>query len=155
MKINKGIIKNINRKILAGGLALTLISSVGCTIKTDMKYRTDENGYIVGIDGSISKGFLSNCYFCKVKNNITEVEYYTILKKQPVFTDRATFHKKYDLFTNQELTNENFEITDECSVTNYLNAINKIKDEYTEEELKEFVDEYASTKEKNKELVKD
>lgn len=154
MKINKGIVKNINRKILAGGLALTLFASVGCTSKTDMNYRTDENGYIVGIDGNVSKSILSSCFFCKVKNNITADEYYTIYRLYTA-VGHETFNKKVDLFTNQVLTSENFEITDGYSVTSYLNALNKTKDEYTEEELKEFVDEYASTKEKNKELVKE
>ena len=155
MKINKGTIKNINKKLLASGLALTLFTSAGCKISSEIKYKKDDQGYVVGIDGSISKESLSDCYLCKVENKITASEYYTIIKKTHVFAERVSFYKKTDLFTNQYLSNDSFEFSDEISVVDYLNTNGKIKDEYTEEELKQILDEYVSTLDNNKKLVKE
>ena len=147
MKINKGIVKNINRKILAGGLAFTLISSAGCSIIDSVKYKKDEQGYIVGIDGTVSYNTIKNGCIGHVTNEVTGQKYYTIIYEYGL--------AEYDIFTGQKMGLKYIYYKSCLGLSTYLNAINKIKDEYTEEELKEFVNEYASSMKKNKELVKE
>ena len=50
MKFSKGNIKNINKKLLAGTLALTLLTTglSGCTSIKDIEYRRNEQGIYSG-----------------------------------------------------------------------------------------------------------
>ena len=148
MKIDKGIVKNINRKLIAGGLALTLVTSAGCTTINNIKYKRDEQGYITGIDGTVSYNILKDCGIFEVQNKVTQEKYYTIIYSPGYFYS-------YDLFTRQIINKDAFEFHICDNVTVCLNGLNKIKEEYTEEELREILNEYVSTQEKNKQFVKE
>ena len=56
MKFSKGTVKNINKKLLAGTLALTILATglTGCVSIKDIKYTTNEQGYVQGIEGAVS-----------------------------------------------------------------------------------------------------
>ena len=160
MNFNKGKLKNVNKKLLAGGLALTMIctSLTGCVSIDDIKYTKDESGYIQGIDGNVTYKILESCDFYKVKNNITQEEYYTILLSDiDFFGNSIIYSAYYDIFTKQNLTEGDFELEIVGSITEYLIAFNMVKEAYSEEELKEILNKFIEIQEKenNKQLVKE
>lgn len=133
MKINKGKLNNVNKKIFAIGLTFVLIPTVftGCT-KKGVNYIRNEEGYIQGFEGNVTYEYLSHCYFAKIKNNITKEEYYTILK----YSTYGEFQAEgYDIFTYQDIVHGNFNYEIMDLVTSYLNTCDMIKKEYNEEEL--------------------
>lgn len=160
MKTNKVKFGYVNKKLVAGLLSLGLVSStlVGCPAVTlsQVEYKTDENGYIVSIEGTISEALLHDCSFSKVTNNITEETYYTIVVD--CFSSYDASYNSYDLFTDQNLTKGNFEIEQIDSVDTYLIAFNKLKSEYTDEDLRGILNEFIAIQEKkeeDKKLIKE
>ena len=83
MKKRQGI-KYINKKFLkkvaAGVMGIVLLTTPlgGCASIEYIKYSTNDQGYIENIEGNISYDFLYWCALYKVKNIITNEEYYTI-----------------------------------------------------------------------------
>ena len=141
---------NINKKLLAGALAcvLTTTSLVGCTTIKDFNYETDEQGYVTRLSSKITYSRINNdCKFIKVKNNITNEEYYTI--SIYLFNSVTWRHEDYDLFTSQNLSLGDFEKEYVGSVTAYLIAYKMVKDEYTEEELREVLNIFIENQEKD------
>ena len=159
MKFSKGKLNNVNKKILAGGLALTMIctSLTGCLYDpiNDIKYTKNELGYIQSIDGNVNYKILEFCHFQKVRNKITQEEYYTIVLQDKDFF--VFFITYYDIFTKQNLTEGDFEFEIVGSITDYLIAFNMVKEAYSEEELKEILNKFIEIQEKenNKQLVKE
>jgi len=159
MKINKGIVKNINKKLIAGLLAISLSTTfTGCSQIKDVKYTKDEAGYINGIDGTVSLKFLNSCKFAKVYNRITEESYYTIALNTDFdgfWNDEGSEH--YDLFTRQDYENKGaFSVEYLDAVINWIESFGMSKDRYTEEELRELLNKFIEKQEeKDKQLVKE
>lgn len=153
MNIKNGRIKNINKKIIASTLALTLLTSglSGCTSIKDIEYRRNEQGYIDGIENNVNYKLLEWCRFCKIENKITDEIYYTIVYR-PSNYRRI---EGYDIFTSQNLSEGSYNLEIIDSVKKWLNNLNMIKEEYTEEELKELLNTFIEKQEKNKQLVKE
>ena len=153
MTNNKIIIKSINKKIIAGTLALTLITSglSGCTSIKDIEYRRNEQGYVDGIENNVSYNFLKKCSFCKIENKITNESYYTIVYN----ANDYRWAEGYEIFTGRNLFEGNYDLEIIDSVKKWLNNLNMIKDEYTEEEIKELLNTFIEKQEKNKQLVKE
>lgn len=152
MKLKNGKIGNINKKLLAGALALvfTTTSFVGCklnTNKNNVTYITNESGNIVGFEGTIDFYELANYSFFEVKNNIKNEKYYTIacLKKDK----QGKIVSINDIFTNEDLNSSVFETKMHSNVAEYLLAYNMVKDEYTEEELREVLNFFIESREKD------
>ena len=154
MKIKSGKIKNISKKIIAGALtfALVTIPLTGCdSISIDsIQYVTNKDGESKYL---ISNEVLEYCSFYKVYNNKTNEGYYTI-GLQDVWNDSLLI-KYYDIFTKEELTPASFAIKSLASVKSYLTEDEVINNEYREEELKEILNKFIETQEKNKKLVKE
>lgn len=153
MSNNKIIIKSMNKKIIAGTLTLTLLTFglSGCTSIKDIEYRRNEQGYVDGIESNVSYKFLKKCSFCKIENKITEETYYTIVYNASDYR----WVEGYDIFTGQNLFEGSYKLEIIDSVKKWLNNLNMIKDEYTEEELKELLNIFIEKQEKNKQLVKE
>lgn len=150
MKLKNGKIGNINKKLLAGALALvfTATSFVGCATISDIDYTTNEQGYVDGLSSKISyTKYIEKCSFIKVKNNIINDEYYTIGIR--LFTDDLLDICCFDLFTRQNLSLGDFELEYVDDVNEYLVAYNMVKDEYTEEELREVLNLFIENQEKD------
>jgi len=155
MKISKGTVKNINKKLIASILAVSLTTPlIGCEGEQwssigYVNYVIDENGYINGIDGTVQYWNLFDCSFVKVYNNITDENYYTISLR-----DVTDVH--YDIFTRQNLEDsEAFEVEYFGSIYTWLNALGTTKDAYSEEELRELLNIFIEKQEKDKQLVKE
>ncbi len=157
MDVRKGRINNINKKIIAGALVFALagVPLAGCNAVSidDIKYSTNVNGDIQGIDGVVSSNTLNYCSFYTVYNNETNERYCTIGLMDE--WNGTYFIKYYDIFTKEELVPAKFSFKSIKSVNEYLNEINKIKQEYTEEELKQILNMFVETLEGNKKLVKE
>lgn len=149
MKLQKGKLGNINKKLLAGALALVFTSTsfVGCAKSEETyTYETNESGYVVGFNGTMSYEYLSSCEFVKVKNKIKNEEYYTIAD---IYIGRYySLRSIKDIFTKQELKYQDiFEYERICHVSDYLIAYNMKKAEYTEEEVKEILNLFIKNQE--------
>lgn len=153
MNIKSGRIKNINKKIIAGTLALTLLTFglSGCASIKDIEYRKNEQGYVDGIENNVSYRLLEYCKFCKIENKITEETYYTIVYNP----NNYRWVEGYDIFTGQNLFEGSYNLEIIDSVKKWLNNLNMIKNEYTEEELKGILNAFIEKQEKNKQLVKE
>ena len=142
--------ENINKKLLVGALTLafTATSLVGCTTIESIDYTTNEQGYVNGFSSKISyEEIRKKCSFVKVKNNITNEEYYTI--RISLFTADLLEFNCFDLFTSQDLSLGDFETEYVADVNKYLIAYNMVKDEYTEEELREVLNIFIENQEKD------
>ena len=137
MEIKNGKIKNLNKKLIAGALAFVLITVPlsGCVSIEDINYTKDESGYRDGIDGAVSYDFLKRCRFCKVENKITGESYYTI----GFGVSDYRWIEGYDIFTRQDFRKGDFGLDIYDSVQMWLENLNMVKDEYTEEELREIL----------------
>lgn len=151
MQLKNGKLKNINKKAIAYILAFTTIPTTltACTNIKDVNYKRDESGYIQSIDVKLDYDFVKRLIFCKVRNKVTDKEYYTIALFKVLFYDI------YDIFTMQNLSKSNiFECEFNELVENYLEACGMIKDEYTEEDLKEILNIFVENQTKEKVKVK-
>ena len=153
MNFCKGKLKNINKKIIAGTLVFTLLTTglSGCTSIKDIEYKRNEQGYVEGFENNVSYNFLKKCRFCKIENKITEETYYTIVYG----ASNYRWVEGYDLFTGQNLFEGSYNLEILDFVKTWLVNLNMVKDEYTEEELKELLNVFIEKQEKNKQLVKE
>jgi len=166
MKINKGTIKNINKKLLASTLALTFLTIplVGCS-KSTFEYSTNEQGEVVAT-GTVDYDVLKKCYFVQIEKtieidekNYKKSECY-IAKKQA--SRYGQIHWYYDILTEKNVFSNDFadegeQITKEINMEDYLYAFEKIKNSYTADEIEILIEEikkeFVVTEEKK--LVKE
>lgn len=167
MKFDKGTIKNINKKILAGALSLALVTSglVGCstTELNSFEYTTDEQGQYV-VSGTIDYECLSSRYFLVIDNpDYNTVEYY-IGSKGGIYS-RWTGNSYYynnilnnkRVFSEESLKQEKNRKLLVCEqLDDYLYATGNIKASYTVEDVEQILEELKTgyEKENSKQLVK-
>jgi len=146
-------IKNINKRLITLALTSTLVLTPGCKRAIDdVVYATDEHGYISSIDQKLSYDFLTKCRFCKVKNKITEEEYYTV----GIHVSNYRMPEGYDVFTRQDFFKGDFELEIFDKLESWLINLNMVKSEYTEEELRALLNIFIEKQEeKDKQLVKE
>ena len=156
MKFGKGKINNINKKLIASALALTLITTglTGCSDVSieDISYVQNEQDNTQSISGAVKYETLKYCAFYKVYNNKTDERYYTIAL-QDEYNGSYTV-KYYDIFTGQYLNYSDYVFKSIDTVENYLVNLDMVKDEYTEEELKGLLNVFINNQENSKQLVK-
>ena len=151
--------KKINIK--KGAIALAFITTIAlttpaCASISDISYEKNASGYIDSIEGTVSYSVLEDCYFVRVNNKITDEVYYTMMLHK---ADSVSF-VCFDIFTRQviagnEKTKEIFDVETCDEVTDWLRALNMVKDEYTEEDLREILNIFIEKQEKDKQLVKE
>ena len=149
--------------IKKGAIALAFITSIAlttpaCASINDITYATDASGYIDSIEGTVSYKILEDCYFAKVTNNVTDETYYTIALNtdDEIYSDYVSEH--YDIFNRHDYENEKVftvEYFYDLTITDWLVALDKVKAEYTEEELRELLNIFIEKQEKDKQLVKE
>ena len=155
MKFSKGIVKNVNKRLLAGAFAATIIATglTGCTGAVsidDIKYKKDEKGYVQNIQENISVDTLKYCEIYKVYDQKEEKRFYTICLRDDF---NGSYHVKYyDIFTGVELVYSDYRFLSVGSLDEYLV---EDKTEYSEEELRGMLNSFVETKENQKQLVKE
>lgn len=156
MKFSKGKINNINKKLIASALVLTLVSTglTGCSDVSieDIRYVQNEQDSKPGISGTVNYETLKYCAFYKVYNNKTNERYYTIALQDAY--NGSYMVKYYDIFTGEQLNYSDYAFKSIDTVENYLVDLDIIKQEYTEQELKELLNIFINNQEKSKQLVK-
>lgn len=165
MKINKGIVKNINKKLIASLLAVSLATTLsGCDERANvgfynwLEYKKDDSGMMVCKDvmlydsirhtkivtfGVAGKQSTYLAYFASYNNgrhNQSDV-YYNVFGGQVLY-------KKQDKET--ELT-----ILEEENLADYLVSCDMVQNTYTEQELKDILNQIKEDyeQEKDKQLV--
>lgn len=165
MKINKGIVKNINKKLIASLLAVSLTTSLtGCDEQLNvgrydwLEYQKDDSGMMVCNDVMVydrirhtkvvTFEFDGNkatylAYFVSYNNgrdNQKDV-YYNVFGGQVLYI-------KQDKETKLKILEEN-------DLTDYLVSYNKVQSTYTEQELKDILNQIKEDykEEKDKQLV--
>lgn len=155
MNIKSGKIKNINKKIFAGVLCLVLLTPtfVSCTTTdiNEVNYSMNKDGSVIGINGTVSYDVIKECEIYKVTDKESLSTFYVIALFERGWFDTYL----YDIFTKEDYTNRRFILNEKLkSLEYYLNEFDMVKDEYTEEELKnildQFYDKYSNLKVKVK-----
>ena len=143
MKIEKGKIKNISKKLVTGALmfSLVMVPLTGCdSISIDnINYSTNEQGKI---GFTINDKDLQYCSFYEVYDNKSHNMYYTIGFRDEF--NGSYFIKIYDVFTKKELKISEYSFRSVKLVKEYLNEQNISKDEYTELDLKDVLNSFSS-----------
>ena len=160
MEFGKGKFNNINKKLIAGALALTFVTTglTGCSDVSisEISYTVNEQDGSKSIDGAVGYETLKYCSFYRVYNNKTNVKYYTIALQDAY--NGSYMVKYYDIFTGQYLNYSDYAFKSIDTVENYLINLDMVKEEYTVEELKELLNKFIETEinsqEKSKQLVK-
>ena len=154
MKFSKGVLKNINKKLIASSLAVafTLTSLVGCASVSidDIKYKKDEQGYAQSIENTVSINTLKYCGIYKVRNVKENKLYHTICLRDNFNESHQV--KYYDIFTGQELKYSDYAFNMIEELDGYLE---QEKSEYKEEELRGILNKYLEKEEQYKKLVKE
>ena len=147
LKINKGKIKNVSKKVFAVGMTFVLVPAVfsGCdTNINSIEYTTNEKGYVESLAGTVKRIYLNDCEFRKVTNKITGETFYTIVFYN---FDNLCY---YDIFTKQKLVSRNFDTDYIILVNDYITAYNMEKAEYTKEDLEELLNIFIENQNKEK-----
>lgn len=162
MKISKGKISNVSKKIFAVGLTFVFLPTVfaGCMNHTNFVYERNEKGEYVCVE-NVEHNYLENCkvvvfeldgelsfYIAKVINYGTGASahpcYYNVFGEQLIYDASAG-------------NTSSIKIISEENLTAYLVAYDMVQHEYTEEDLYEVLERVKSDYESknNKVLVKE
>lgn len=169
------MIKNINKRFIVSGVALTLLPSVlsGCSAG-GFKYYPDENNQITP-SGYITYDTLKNYYIVEIDNPDFDSSDYYIAKRNTikplenliyvytdVLTDKEVFRRKEN---GNEYFDEGFPVRDivtnrkfvkEIIIEDYLLSENFIKSTYTVDDIKQILNAIKENENaKEKELVKE
>lgn len=165
MKINKGTVKNINKKLIAGLLAVSLTTTLsGCDERANvghyswLEYEKDDSGMLVCKDVMVYDSIRQTkvvtfefdgkratylAYFVSYNagRDDQKEEYYNVFGGQVLYI-------KQDKETKLKTLEEN-------DLTDYLVSYNKVQSTYTEQELKDILNQIKEDyeQEKDKQLV--
>lgn len=154
-------LKNINKKILSGTLAMTLVMvpMSGCTDFNTFDYTVNEDGQYE-VSGNIDYELLKDYEFVVIENKeYATTEYYLCKKFHTV--GRGPYSEWYlNVFNDQQVfstkAQEERNLVYSEDLENYLYATNNIKKNYTVEDVElifeEMKENYINSN--NKKLVK-
>ena len=165
MKINKGKISNVSKKILALGLTFALIPTAfaGCDKDepVNFEYSTNEHGQYQ-MSGTIDYELLKKYCFIVVKNSTFETKECYICERQDSRYYGSILNSKYiNIYNEQVIFDTNGEtvrtIIFESEIEDYLLAYGSIKSNYTKEDIDLLFEQLKETYEQidNKQLVKE
>ena len=161
MRFSKGTIKNINRKLITGALALTLITTglASCSGENIVfDYSVNEQGEYE-VNGNVSYERLDKCRFVVIENTSYNVMEFYICKyvAQPG-SGIYSYPNYFNVFNGQRINdNSNSrKIVHSEILEDYLYATSNIKANYTVEDVEQILEEMKQNylKQNNKQLVK-
>jgi len=168
MKFSKGKINNINKKILAGALAMTLVMvpMSGCALEEYVKfeYSVSEDGEYES-SGKVDYELLKKYEFIVIENKTYETQEFYICEYVPTYIGRVNVKLLSDqsyinVFNNKTVfkvdTDQRKMIYSE-TLENYLYSTDNIKKYYTVEDVELIFEGMKENylKENNKQLVKE
>ena len=154
----------INKRFIASGVALTLLSSVftGCTARV-FKYTENSNNEIIA-EGTVSYDYLKNCYYVEIENaNYDKIEYYIAHLEVNYNFYGPNVYKYVNLLngvevyrktTNYEFNDTNRRLISEKKLDEYLYSSDFIKQTYTVDDVKKILNDIKEN-EQGKKLVKE
>ena len=157
MKFSKGEIQNINKRLLSGVLSLTLMTVplFGCN-GTELKYEKNSQGEMVCVS-NIKHSYIEK--YKVVVFGINNNQLFYITKVVDGKNDHY-YEEYYNIFGGELIYSSNKEsslkIIKEEELINYLVLYDKVQQEYSEEDLKEILEQIKVDykKETDKRLVK-
>lgn len=155
MDIRQGKIRNINRKIIAGALGFTMLSSaiIGYSISNDIKLERQRYENFVGV-ASFEK--MKKCFFLEIYNKQDETTEYYIAEKKEFFNKDGDVsgYSYFDLLERKNIfidkldnTNVGFvedfnkTLVNELNMEEYLYSLRKIEAMYLDEDVKDLVEQ--------------
>lgn len=166
MKINKGKIKNISKKLTCGAICFTLVTTglSACGENKNFKYGTTKTGEYL-VTGNISYENLSADEFVVIDNKSYDKKEYYICCRKSYINNGKTSMNKHDVYYNKLNNKIIFDTAEQqntrklikvVKLEDFLLAYNNVKSYYSKEEVEEILEllkqEYEKTNEK--ELVK-
>jgi len=154
MKINKGIVKNINKKLIASLLAVSLTTGLtGCgEVSYGIPTETTDKGETVYTSTKYDELIHWKVVVFDFKG---EQSFYLVES-----ASRGNFLKYYNVFGGQKiydeaLLNTELSILAEDYLRDYLITYDRVQTEYTEQELKDILNQIKEDyeEEKDKQLV--
>lgn len=157
MKINKGTVKNINKKLIAGLLAVSLTTGLtGCRVYYGMESEISEGGHTVYVNAKYND--MHN--WKVIAFDFNGVQSFYLAEKITMNGKFSTTISYYNIFGGQCLYTEGNENTElsilmEANLTDYLITYDRVQSEYTEQELKDILNQIREDykQEKDKQLV--
>lgn len=157
MKTNKVIINNINKKLLAGTIALTLLTTsfTGCARTDYFEYTTNKQGE------NTCKNVVEYSRIENGEYKVIVLEYKSTLAIYITEKVSAGRDHYYSVFGYNEVYSNDgsFEtvLLEESNLVDYLVTYDRVQKNYTEEEMQEILEQIKTDyeKDKNKELVKE
>ena len=154
----------INKRFIASGVALTLLSSAfTCCTARVFKYTENSNNEIIA-EGTVSYDYLKNCYYLEIKNpDYDKIEYYIAYLEVNYNVYGPNVYKYINLLngvevyrktTNDEFNGTNRRIISEKKLDEYLYSSDFIKSTYTLDDVKKIL-EAIKENERGKKLVKE
>lgn len=170
MKINKGKIKNINKKVLAGLLTFSLVPMIfsGCEERDQFTYSINEQGEYV-VEGNIEFDLLKNYYFIEIDNVQFQTKEFYIAERRKIAGRYGVVLGYYyiDIFTQNEVfrktsNGDNFDsessrvFINELELEDYLYGLNNVKGSYTKEDVETILNSIKemNIKPNDKQLIK-
>ena len=139
MKFSKVKLKNINTKLIASVLGLSLLTTplLGCSSKDEsmFEYTISEQGEYQ-TDGTIGYQILKRCNFCVIENSYGNTEYYIA---NVIECKKTNYY--YNILDGQLIFDDSIESQRNIvcceEMEEHLLALSKVKAFYTGEEIKQ------------------
>lgn len=160
MKFSKGTINNINKKLILGTLALTLITIPLCGCSgMELKYEENSKGEIVCVE-NIKYKYLQNYKVLVLGKDDEQFFYIARLELIGDYGSNEAREEYFNVFGGDLVYSTNieteFKLITVLELNDYLVSYNKIKKEYSEQELKELLETIKKdfNKKTEKQLIK-
>lgn len=163
MKIKNGTIKNINQKLLTGTFTFALLTTVltGCKANIYYEYYKNSEGEYV-CDNILTYDNITSEYkdykiICLESNGTSQIY---ITKKELLYTSKSTFsYYYYNVFGADMVysTDGSFdiELKEESDLKDYLILSGEIQKEYTEEDMKEILEQITNEYKTKQKIIKE
>lgn len=157
MDLRQGKIRNLNKKLIAGALGITILSSaiVGCSVSNRIKLGRQRYENFVGV-ASFEK--MRKCYFLEIYNKQEETTKYYIADKYEILNkDEKTLGFVYlDLLESKNIfvdrldncssgfefvEDHNKTLVNELNMEEYLYSFREIKPMYSAEDIKNLIEQ--------------
>ena len=160
MKFSKGKINNINKKLLVGTIAFTLLTiPLSSCSGTKLEYEMNDKGQMVCIE-NIKYRYLQKYKVLVLGEGENQYFYIVRLEHKNSRITNEFGNKYYDIFGDNLVYNDNiessFKMITVLDLNNYLVSYNLIQEEYSEQDIKGILEIIESdyNKKTEKQLIK-
>lgn len=160
MKFSKGKVNNINKKLIAGTLALTLLTIPLCGCSgMELKYKENSRGEMVCV-GNVKYIYLQNYKVLVLGKDDEQFFYIVRLESTGDYGSNEACEEYYDVFGGDLVYSTDIEteykMITVIELNDYLVSYDMIRKEYSEQELKDLLENIKKDfdKKTEKQLIK-